>query len=108
MQKLTRFLPPAILFTLLICMLVSCKKDPVQYPIYIPKPAANDSIPRFDLVTNIITGDSVSVSWKKPVDPQGLPVTFDISLDNLVKRFARATLLPAMNLAATRIFNPMK
>ena len=84
MQKLTRFLRLAILFALLPSMLVTCKKDPVQYTIYIPKPVPNDSFPQFELVTNIITGDSVSVSWKKPVDPHGLPVTFDISMDNLV------------------------
>lgn len=68
-------LPPLLMF-----MAVTCQKDPESLKINVPKPPT--TIADFDLVTNILTGDSVSVSWTAPWDPNGLPVTFDISLND--------------------------
>jgi poly(3-hydroxybutyrate) depolymerase len=80
MQKMTRIIRLALLFALLAFVLVTCQKDPESLKINVPKPTV--SIADFDLVTNILTGDSVSVSWTAPYNPNGLPVIFDISLND--------------------------
>ncbi len=38
----------------------------------------------FEFVTNFITGDSVSFTWSKSLDPEGGPVSYDILLNNVV------------------------
>ena len=38
----------------------------------------------FEIVTNSITGDSVSFTWSKSLDPEGGPVSYDILLNNVV------------------------
>jgi polyhydroxybutyrate depolymerase len=40
----------------------------------------------FQLVTNAITSDSISISWEIPIDPQGSKVLFDIYLNNQIVR----------------------
>lgn len=74
-----------ILFALLPILLVTCKKDTVKNTTETPKLIPNfQLIPDFKLVTNIITSDSISITWIKPKDPQGLPVSFDISFNSQI------------------------
>ncbi|MFZ4546548.1 MAG: fibronectin type III domain-containing protein [Bacteroidales bacterium] len=53
----------------------------VSFSFYtlLAQPPAN-----FQLVTNAITSDSISISWESPIDPQGSTVLFDIYLNNKI------------------------
>ena len=74
-----------ILLLLLPTLLVTCKKDIDVNNGGMPKLIPNSQpIPDFILTTNVITSDSISISWIKPKDPQGLPVSFDVSLNSRI------------------------